>query len=138
MTCAIMTSFLALKARLYAALLPLYPPDSRRDFGAEMAAVFAEDLSDAWRDAGLSGAIRVWLLAAIEFVRIALPGLMQIPAIAVPLLAFLFSTVFIGCALLFGPRSFEAGAAMGTAFINPVTHSSQCAPRNPACPSHWS
>jgi hypothetical protein len=86
-----MTRFADLSIRVYAAALPLYPPELRRDFGVEMTAVFAEDLEEAWRSAGLAGVIRVWSRAGWEVVRIALPGLVTNPAIGVPLLSFVQS-----------------------------------------------
>jgi hypothetical protein len=118
-----MTSFIALSTRLYAALLPLYPLDLRRDFGAEMTSVFAEDLTDAWQNKGAPGLIRVLSSAALEFVRIAVPGLMQIPAIAVPLLSFLFGAAIISSELLLTPNrdDFALGAALGAALINALT-----------------
>jgi hypothetical protein len=42
-----MNSFLSFSSRVYCGMLTLYPEDLRRDFGAEMAGVFAEDLADA-------------------------------------------------------------------------------------------
>ena len=86
-----MTRLAEWNARIYAAVLPLYPPELRRDFGAEMTEVFAEDLAEAWRNAGLPGAIRVWCCAAWEIARIALPRHLENPAIGVPFLSFIQS-----------------------------------------------
>jgi len=110
-----MITFIALSTRLYATLLPLYPPDLRRDFGDEMAGLFAEDLADAWQTAGASGAIRVWFSTALEFARIAVPGLLQIPAVAVPLLSFLLSAAVVSLELMLTPN--RADSAMGGVLI---------------------
>jgi hypothetical protein len=99
-----MTAFITLSARIYGAMLPLYPAELRRDFGAEMTTVFAEDLADAWRNSGIAGAIRVWNSAALDFVQVAVPGLMEKPSIAVPVLAFLLSTAVVGAELMLLPR----------------------------------
>lgn len=95
-----MTRFARCNARIYAAVLPLYPPDLRRDFGAEMTEVFLEDLAEAWRNAGLAGAIRVWSRAAWEIARIALPRQLENPAIGVPLLSFVQSVVALTTEML--------------------------------------
>jgi hypothetical protein len=80
---------------LYTRLLALYPEPLRREFGAEMALVFAEDLESARRDQGLCGVVRVWRCALGEFVRFALPGHLSSPVVRVPAIA---SGVFI-CAM---------------------------------------
>jgi hypothetical protein len=59
-----MTNAPPLSSRLYDRLLGLYPEDLRRDFGADMALVFAEDLDTARREAGLRGVIRMWRVRA--------------------------------------------------------------------------
>jgi hypothetical protein len=118
-----MTTFVRLNTRLYANLLPLYPPDLRRDFGAEMIGVFAEDLADAWQDRGVRGVLRLWCSAALELAHIALPGLLQIPAIAVPLLSFLFSAAMIGAELMLVPdrKGPTIGAVLTAGFITALT-----------------
>jgi len=79
-----MTDALPLSSRIYSRLLVLYPEDLRREFGAEMALVFAEDLDAARQEAGILGVIRVWRCALGEFFRFALPGYVSSPAVRVP------------------------------------------------------
>ena len=83
-----MTTPLPLSSRLYGRLLVLYPEDLRRDFGTEMALVFADDLAAARREAGFHGVFRVWRCALSEFFRFGLPALTDKPAIRVPAVAF--------------------------------------------------
>ena len=90
-----MTNALPLSSRIYARLLRLYPADLRRDYGADMAIVFAEDLDTARREAGIRGVIRVWRCALGEFIRFALPGLASSPAVCVPAIWFALSTVIM-------------------------------------------
>ena len=85
-----MTNTLQLSSRLYGRLLVLYPDDLRRDFGAEMALDFAEDLETAHRDAGLRGILRVWYCTLAEFLRFALPGHASSPAVRVPAISLAF------------------------------------------------
>lgn len=95
-----MTRLTQWNARIYAAALPLYPQELRRDFGTEMTEVFVEDLAEAWRDAGLAGAVRVWSCAAWEIARIALPRQLENPAIGVPILSFVQSVVALSAEML--------------------------------------
>jgi hypothetical protein len=83
-----MTYALPLSSRIYGRLLDLYPEDLRRDHGAEMALVFAEDLDTARREAGGRGAIRVWRCALHEFIRFAMPRHASSPAVRVPAISF--------------------------------------------------
>ncbi|MES1260994.1 MAG: hypothetical protein ABUS49_04590 [Acidobacteriota bacterium] len=85
-----MNTFCRWSTRVYAALLPLYPPDLRRDFGADIVEAFAEDQEDAFRTRGFSGVFRVWWRAAGELLRIALPSQKENPAIVVPVILFAF------------------------------------------------
>lgn len=82
-----MIDILPLSSRLYNRLLVLYPEDLRRDFGVEMALVFADDLEAARRDTGLRGVLRIWRCALAEFFRFALPGSLSCPAVRVPAIA---------------------------------------------------
>jgi hypothetical protein len=100
-----MTRFLDLNARLYAALLPLYPPGLRRDFGTEMAEVFAEDLDNAWRSRGIAGVIRVWLYSGLEILLIALPSHAANPVVAGPSIAFCLSVSTWSALLVLSQRS---------------------------------
>jgi hypothetical protein len=118
-----MMRFLTLSSRIYAAMLPLYPADLRRDFGAEMTAVFAEDLADAWRNSGIAGAIRVWNSAAFDLVQVAAPALMEKPSVAVPVLAFLLSLAIVGAELMVVPRrgDFALEGALCAALVTALT-----------------
>ena len=51
-------------------LLWVCPEELRRDFGADMELVFADDIADSWLEAGIPGVIRVWRCAACERLRI--------------------------------------------------------------------
>lgn len=86
-----MTKCLPLSSRIYGRLLVLYPDDLRRDYGADMALVFAEDLDMARQEAGMRGVIRVWRCALGELLRFALPGCASHPAVMVPAIWFAFS-----------------------------------------------
>jgi hypothetical protein len=90
-----MTNALPLSSRIYNRLLVLYPEDLRREFGADMALVFAEDLEAARRQAGLRGAIRVWGCALGEFFRFALPGHASSSIVRVPAVWFALSTMIM-------------------------------------------
>jgi hypothetical protein len=88
-------------AWLYRKLLWAYPPDLRRDFGDEMAIIFAADLEER-------GMIATWRCAIAELATIALPGLKSNPLVLVPALSFIFAasslSVELGCAVHFaGP-----------------------------------
>jgi hypothetical protein len=75
--------------RLFEFLISLYPEDLRRDYGAEMAFVFGEDLETAWRETGLCGVMGVWRRALVEFVQLALPECASRPSVRVPALTLL-------------------------------------------------
>jgi hypothetical protein len=68
-------------ASLYRKLLWAYPPDLRRDFGDEMAMIFAADLEQR-------GVIATWRCALAELATVALPGLRSNPFVIVPALSF--------------------------------------------------
>jgi hypothetical protein len=70
-----------MNAWLYEKLLLLYPEDLRRDFGAEMALAFADDIE-------IMGALRVWWCALRELVTVALPGQRSNRSVVVPALSF--------------------------------------------------
>jgi hypothetical protein len=99
-----MINALPLSSRIYGRLLVLYPEDLRRDFGADMALVFAEDLRTARRDEGLRGIIRVWRCALGEFLRLALPGYTSSPAVRVPAVWFALSTVIMSAEMAMAVR----------------------------------
>jgi hypothetical protein len=68
---------------LYTWLLTFYPEDLRREYGQEMALVFADDLRSR-------GPLRVWWNAFSEFVRLALPHTLSRPALRVPIIGAAF------------------------------------------------
>jgi hypothetical protein len=82
-----MNRFLRWSLWAYGHLLILYPEDLRRDFGAEMLEAFAHDLTFESSARGVKGVLRVWFIALREMISIALPGLMKVPAFAVPALS---------------------------------------------------
>jgi hypothetical protein len=75
-----------MNAWLYQKLLLLYPQDLRRQFGAEMALAFADDIK-------IMGAHRVWWCAVRELVTVALPGQRSNPSVLVPALSFAVSAL---------------------------------------------
>jgi hypothetical protein len=83
-------------SRIYTGVLYLYPADLRRDFGTEMAAVFTEDLADAWRSRRLAGAVGVWWRTGSEVLQIALPGRLSSDALVAPAVSVLLHLAFIG------------------------------------------
>jgi hypothetical protein len=97
-----MTSPAPLSSRIYRRMLAVYPEDLRREYGDEMAFVFAEQL----REAHLAGALRVWSRALAEFLRFALPGWISSSAVRVPLFAIAFTIVTLSAAaaMRFAPR----------------------------------
>ena len=118
-----MTNALPLSSRIYRRLLVLYPEDLRRDFGADMAFVFAEDLEGARREAGMRGVIRVWWCALSEFVRFAPPGHASSPAVSVPAIWFALSAVFmsgeVAMALRHSPHTPTFFHALSAALLLP-------------------
>jgi hypothetical protein len=74
---------MTLSSRIYSRMLAFYPDDLRRNFAADMASVFAEDLAAARRESGIRGALRVWRWTAFEFLRLALPSWIATPAVRV-------------------------------------------------------
>jgi hypothetical protein len=91
---------LPLSSRIYSRLLVLYPADLRRDFGDQMALVFAEDLDAARRRSGLRGEVRVWRCALGEFLRLALPGRLASPPMRAPVIAVGFALSSLSLELL--------------------------------------
>ncbi len=83
-----MSGILARSIWLYAKLLFLYPADLRREFGGEMALIFAEDIESAWGDARIAGVLQIWWYALRELVTVALPAQCSNPCLLVPALAF--------------------------------------------------
>lgn len=94
-----MSQLLSLSSRMYESLLFLYPEDLRREFGAEMALAFSDDLESAWGDARLAGVAQIWWYALRELLTVALPGQTSNPSVLVPALSFAL-VVSVQCAEL--------------------------------------
>ena len=93
-----MTCGVPLSLRIYARLMAWYPEELRRDYGADMALVFAEDLDAARQESGVFGALRIWRCAIGEFLRYGLPECMSNSAVRVPMItaAFTIASLFAG------------------------------------------
>ena len=63
----------------------MYPEDLREQFGEEMAAVFEEQVADAYDERGVRGVAAVWAHAVGEFLTVGLTK--QIADRIVPILA---------------------------------------------------
>lgn len=94
-----MNRLLPVSVRVYEKLLLLYPDDLRRDFGHEMALVFADDLEAAWGDTRIAGFIQIWWYALCELLTIALPAQRSNPCVVAPALAFLMAASTLGAEL---------------------------------------
>jgi hypothetical protein len=79
-----MKFFVRCSACIYRVSLVLYPFDLRHNFGPEMAAVFAEDLEDAWRTRRATVVLAVWWRAALEIFQIAIPRRLSNQALLAP------------------------------------------------------
>jgi hypothetical protein len=93
----------ALSPRVYAALLAAYPSEFRRDYGREMALVFADRCRET---AGRGGSLRVWREALCDLARAAMRehverlrqggGLMKtVRTIVMALLAYAFTLLVV-------------------------------------------
>jgi hypothetical protein len=118
-----MIDLLPLSSRIYRRLIVLYPEDLRRDYGADMAFVFAEDLEAARREAGMRGVVRVWRCALCEFVRLALPDHASSPAVSVPAVWFALSSIImsaeVAMALRHSPHTPRPSHALCAALLLP-------------------
>jgi chemotaxis methyl-accepting protein methylase len=88
-----MPTALQMSRLAYSLLLALYPGDLRLRFGAEMIEVFADEISEQWRQRGIPGVLRVWLTAGSEVFSVAIPLQMRNPAVISSALAILISSV---------------------------------------------
>jgi hypothetical protein len=68
--------------RVYAALLLLYPSALRRQFGAEMLDVFAEQMRDACQQDGWVGGMGVWRCVAGEVLSTVVSSHLQLVGIS--------------------------------------------------------
>ncbi len=81
--------------RLFRWTLALYPREFRERFGDEMELVVEEMMTDAWREHGLLGALRIWISSIWELVTVVIPT--RLEPVAVPALAVATALVwFIG------------------------------------------
>jgi hypothetical protein len=85
---------------LYQRLLLFYPQDLRREFGAEMALAFVEDIKNM-------GGVRVWWCAIHELLNVALPGQRSNPSVLVPVFSFALTALTESAELWLG--SHQAG-----------------------------
>ncbi len=92
-----------MSARIYSALLSLYPADLRHEFGAEMTQVFLDDLEDSRRVHGFRGAARVWWRSLNELFRIGLPLQASKREIAVPIVMYVLQEIYLGAIILLAP-----------------------------------
>lgn len=104
-----MTGLLCLSSWIYTRIVFLYPEHLRRDFGMDMALVFADDLAAAWRERRVVGLIRVWWCALREVLTIALPSQRANPCILVPAVAFGTSAIMQGTELMLALLQQSAG-----------------------------
>jgi hypothetical protein len=90
-------------SHIYQALLYLYPPAFRTEFGDEMAIDFHEGTGDAWRARGWPGVLSLWALigadtartAVLQWLRTGLPGLVVLSALWSTLLFELIAQQFL-------------------------------------------
>lgn len=108
-----------MSARVYWMILSLYPAELRRDFGAEMAQVFLEDLENTYRRSGYRGAARVWWNSIKELCRIVLPVEASKREVAVPFLTYILQIVYLGGVMLLahGDPGSELPKSFGQALL---------------------
>jgi len=125
-----MTGTVGSSTRIYGALLRAYPPELRRDYGAEMTQVFLEDLDDARLRRGWAGVARVWWRSACELIRIALPAQLEKPAVVVPAISFAFCQFIMSAQLMVAfhrspglreQAGLAAAVALGPSVISALT-----------------
>jgi hypothetical protein len=118
-----MNRFIRLSSYIYSGILVLYPADLRRDFGDEMADVFAQDLAEMWRSRRLGGVFDVWRRVLCEVTSIALPAQIVNSAVIAPTSSF----VWVLCALGAWPSQGAAiiWPSLGAALIS-LTAVSSC------------
>jgi hypothetical protein len=85
-----------MSARVYSALLALYPDELRDQFGSEMKQVFLEDLEDSYQARGFFGAASVWYRSLKEVFRVALPARAAQREFAVALIMYVLQEVYLG------------------------------------------
>ena len=107
-----MTGALKWNVTMYVLLLSLYPEHLRRDYGAEMTLVFAEELESARRETGLSGVLRMWVGVLAEFIHFAIPEQASNPAVLVPASTFAVFAIMIGSEMTMALRYAPAFAAL--------------------------
>jgi hypothetical protein len=104
------TRLLRWSSTVYGNLLRVCPEELRKDFGAEMALVFSDDLRDAWLKAGIQGVIRVWLCASGELLQIGLSNACAAPRFIVALISCAASAICLGGELALARAHASPGA----------------------------
>jgi hypothetical protein len=99
---------------IYQALLHLYPPAFRAEFGDEMTLDFEDGTQDAWRARGWPGILSLWAVigvdmartALLQWLRTGLPMLILVSAAWSTLLFGLIAQQFLPLQQRFGPAVF--------------------------------
>ena len=86
-----MSAIVQTSARVYRYLVLCYPSEFRARYGDEMADTFEQQLAEVWQDRGLAGLSLAWSIASLELIRIALPGQVTRPGVAIPMLSALLA-----------------------------------------------
>jgi hypothetical protein len=91
-----MIFFIRCSVYIYRLSLILYPFELRHNFGAEMTAVFTEDLARAYCTRRFLNVLAVWWLAALEILQIALPGRLANRALVAPAVSMCLHLAILG------------------------------------------
>jgi hypothetical protein len=84
---------LAANLQFYRALALIYPLDLRLRYGAEMHAVFAEQLSEAWAKSGMHGLLRAWFCVIFEILCGPAPRRLLQSLVSIPVVSLLGSSL---------------------------------------------
>ena len=114
-----MSRFLRCSSAIYRKLLWVCPKDLQRDFGTEMALVFADDLAETWMNTGIPGAVRVWSRAAGELLGIALSQVAGARGMLVSAICCGLSAICLGGELMLA-RAHASPAGNGPALMDAV------------------
>jgi hypothetical protein len=106
------TGFLNWSSIIYRKLLWVCPKELRRDFGADIELVFAEDIAESWREGGIPGVIRVWRCAACELLQIALSNAASAPGLLVSVISCGLSAICLGGELMLARAHASTGNSM--------------------------
>ncbi len=80
---------------IYAALLPLYPPEIRRRFEAELVDTFAQQVGDAWEEGRIAGVLGVWFFTLPELLWITLPRQIVRPVVVLPVVSLMTTSAIM-------------------------------------------